>query len=1766
MESIAKRWIAAAVAMLWLVSAGANGAPPPGEVLPTHFVLLIDASSDINKQHAPSMAAAATQALFDGIADVPAMRPGDVLSVALYGIPGDPETPKNDPRNDRKNGDRKACGEPAFKPNAITAETVFNWLPDLQGVSDRAAFEGKLSDRLGECLGWYNWSPIATADALAVQVAHAHVGTGAPSRFGHLYVYNLSNLAYNHLASTEVHSLARLAERDKGKPHVEPLAETGRGLAEVGRAAAAFRWSADEARRFHWSDGKLARSFSFAAGNADSPFHLLVSEVTPADLPADALIDAPATLRLDRRAVGSDRIEVFEVKNTPPLLTVDETVGGMRARTLQWKLEPLPGGGWPLPGITAPRGEIDLTAPPADQCRRGPGPAGAERIQCNLFALLGFSGCLGPDDAMPQPGRFRFRVVYDYEPDDLYDRLSRRSDWRDVTLDVVPAQRVPAERNPGLGLDFAELELDNAQLLSTYGLNPDAKPSLLSCPAPIALIDADAGAGKNAPAGATLDQSAAVASQLEDRAKRRDAAVRRIKNLKRIQILSAVAGGAGGILLLWLLWLWLRRIPFDPTLIADPGAPEAVIDFNSVVAMQAPVLLGFLLVRNQGRSRRARLWPRWRDRADDQPQRRSMLECVDLPALRALGCEPGLDPATGDPVSILGFIPPASAAAAGAGIVELAPTLGDPHRDDLMLAQGSRVELHIAPAAIADLTTPPDVDEHLLELPVRIRIRWRDGRRVREGKEVCEVPVRLRILRERAVEPLVRFEAGGAEPIEHDFGNDPTSRHRPDDGYRGCGHYVLKSLARHAFAKAHATDLTLLAFRGETPLEGGIGIGPPAAAAGAAVLGTGAPAAPTQTDVYSVPPGAELRVPVVLFCDGSLIPNPSPSQEEYGFRLTGGLAPGSDMDRHIVLLKRDPSRCEVVLTVRRGRHGALYEVFWDARGLPMVIPIDDKGGRGVARSLGHGALELPPLGAPLGFRDDTQPRALLDVHVHNSGRHGDGHIDLAAEAVWDPADLRVQDSLVLRNGRRLEELLRLRCDDARCAGNAPATWRAQARMPEAPLPVPLELRATLDFGVIECIKTGRITDDRSTVVLHINCTVVTDQGETLTRRVELHQPLALEQAPKRDWLCIDFGTSAIAAAVGQPAGNADGSDLIRLLELQQTRQPDGMNLAALDPANVEAGGPFLPSFIVCDADLRRQEKARTGVHPGFPSYWTADPAEPGSAGFIGLPATTEDLRNHSDRVLFALKSWLAQGADALPMPVRMADGSEQSRLLPVERLLRSAFDALMQAYLLPAEATADVGQAVVTCPNTFTAYHRGVLARVARFVLTAALDIPLEERIRLISESDAAAFGYLRRKLRPGFAPPAEQHLLVYDYGAGTVDLSVLRIRWRLVPGELPEIVEWQVRARIGIPAAGNHVDGLLARLIDRLLTDPAIVNGKQVQYRFRLVGGDDVLDADKHRHRAAALNLWRSVRDAKAKWDGAAPLQFHIGIAAREATGSETVGLARPVTVDDDRVLDARTAPPPPDQTNLWRDAERGRYLLQVPAGLVHGDAALCAYFDFIADTLLDECLGIAGLARDAIDNLIVSGRGVQWPGLRERLGAYFGGRVAVEDAAEEPGGRGLKQAVVSGAIARYAGKALALEPADEAWPEYRLLFLPSGRLEPLATDKDETRINWGNVDQRVKVLAVPLRAPCADDLRDPYRRLFYLDASREFQRNEEWADGGDLLVVSDLAPGRPPVPRRLHSTTDPDLVVTIEARAAEPRQVVSTPWPIGRTLLDPH
>ncbi|HEX7333452.1 MAG TPA: hypothetical protein VF290_18250, partial [Pyrinomonadaceae bacterium] len=954
-----------------------------------------------------------------------------------------------------------------------------------------------------------------------------------------------------------------------------------------------------------------------------------------------------------------------------------------------------------------------------------------------------------------------------------------------------------------------------------------------------------------------------------------------------------------------------------------------------------------------------------------------------------------------------------------------------------------------------------------------------------------EVQCKLTIKPEQERKPLVTYVASPEPKLIFKEQQEIT-----------VGTFIFESRADHLFASPFVwRDHTFQVYRGNVPL-------------GAHTFKLAHPS-------LILSPKARVEMPVLLVCDGQAIPNPEPVSDTYAFRLIGDFDPSSRVAQHTTTIFRDDARAEIILKIVQPEQAR--EIYWKRDGRVEQRLFASDGTSAGELPVEDGIIRLDAQKFEFDANDNG-PFDLLKVEVGNSATSGNGFVDVQLATIFH--DGQVTGSIQLLDSRRKNELLGVYDFDRKSSGVHVREGAAQ------------EIRTVRFFpGLIERVEGAVISPEHLTAEVKLAIRVVTDQGEETCRELRVMVPLGLEQLPSPNWLCVDYGTSAIAAAFG-----SGGEERIVPIPLQEIRGDIDLSFEGYDPDNPESNSRYLlPSWIVCDADIREEERTPNRSRPGFPGYTPAS-LKPGDPGFITLPATNKLITKAPGRIIYSIKSWLGQSTTDIPLetPINYENDDNlpvTSTTVPLDKMVESSLTALIDGYLLADGTDYRADQVIICHPNTFTPNHRQKLREIAFKAFSRRFRIQRLERLHLISESDAVAYSYCRMQMKANRGSGTER-LLVYDFGAGTLDLSLIRIEWKKVPYCYP--ARWKVEGRIGVPVAGNHLDEILARIVDKVLHERLILNSNPLKYDYRVIGRSLAQGKEERVHRNAIKELWQALKKAKHSWNGSGPFTVQVG------TNSIGGGIVTPPTEWD--LLPKQ--PPAANEVGIW--TKRGKLYLTIPAAIINDDSRLQEFQQFVTRTVIEELLHAANVAENKVDTVIVSGRGALWPGLRDQVWAKF-------PEAEHPDllrNGNMKSAVVQGAIARQDLNIDFEDIEDQFTFKPKLGVLINNNEDIVTEDQWDQWIDLTR-SPTFRILQINLKNPNPSTDFKSLRQHFYVDVDGKTYRRrtnririerDEERNGKFMLSIVDENGIR-------------------RSLIGEPgsQAVTSAPWPVGSVLLDP-
>ncbi|HEV2762609.1 MAG TPA: hypothetical protein VGV38_06405 [Pyrinomonadaceae bacterium] len=786
---------------------------------------------------------------------------------------------------------------------------------------------------------------------------------------------------------------------------------------------------------------------------------------------------------------------------------------------------------------------------------------------------------------------------------------------------------------------------------------------------------------------------------------------------------------------------------------------------------------------------------------------------------------------------------------------------------------------------------------------------------------------------------------------------------------------------------------------------------------------------------------APLSVPVRLPYEE--LPTPGLAGEDYILSATVSAADGQQWApqtvRYGVRIGPDPRRTALTFKVATPHDENAHEWRWHSFGTPA-----------------EGAALKPPAAQVhwnVGRQKESSDFALIEFD--NAARNGDGTLLLRLKpgaAVRPHPDSEPGLEPVYAGGPgQMVRLVAGGAEDGPAAPEVyslgrPAEWRLDNEAPSRPV----RLRVEFQPHAIERMER-RPPHFPYVCELPFEC-VWRESADGPERRLDFRLLLDFKvvRYTGEHALAIDFGTSAVVVAFEESEQNirsrpGDVSNATQRLQARyrellgewkasaDTELKLESELEAQEP-NPERATAFIPSQL-----MMRQDK------------------QLGATDFVLLPVSLRRMSTGWDRTVYYLKGLILRGDKNLPyqvvdsmLPLRWKDAAGRERKvpqdeIPVDEIIRSSYRNLMANYVEPLLKKQDkleyLDRLVVSHPNNFTLSH---IFRVRKIL---AETFPQFSRIHLLSESNAVAVYCARNAARFFREPPragGHRHLLVYDIGAGTVDLTYTRLEWGEQDG-VTQLREMRVLFKSGLPVAGNRLDACLATLLDEKLNSfvrPLRQKGVALDYRHRIVNPNGF---NRAQYPARMLHLKKEFRRLKGELSESDKDLFHVRVSAAARESGSIATVSKVNDNDDEAVVVAGLR-----EAGITRGSTDGHEWIGIPLSRaeIYGHPDVRRWLDLVSDELIRNLAGalkVLGI-RPEIDTLILSGRTAQFPPLRERLFAAFRRELGLADDAydtPELERNEKKEAVALGSLlyTLFHGRHLRLVDRN-VWAKYGVIY----------------------------------------------------------------------------------------------------------------------------
>lgn len=554
--------------------------------------------------------------------------------------------------------------------------------------------------------------------------------------------------------------------------------------------------------------------------------------------------------------------------------------------------------------------------------------------------------------------------------------------------------------------------------------------------------------------------------------------------------------------------------------------------------------------------------------------------------------------------------------------------------------------------------------------------------------------------------------------------------------------------------------------------------------------------------------GGNNVVSIPLYMDLSKITNPIDDEDEKYVLSVSGTYSAVDVSDSSVIMTKSFSK-DMTVRVKRNTRFTELKVFLEKQGARIRV-----------RDFGHNKVNVLPLaetlcaaeGLKVSYRirlgnmaqaiDPEHPaaRVLISNFSCEVVQTGDARIELKENSSIEDVFRMSGTLLDVRNTRALD------CGSPKLEMNFdydPAGIRKISNGYECPVDIRFSFNYAIDLDGI------------------LDAPVESYTGVIRTK---------VELVPSPEWLCVDFGTSAVVASYGDKLTDNRGERMDILLDLKTAKKNLLRKAYPKDSLKQKDESESAPKLISSQMALNPDNEGDYDELKAAKEF--------GQSALLFSPASGMLVSN--DYMLPCLKSMVGFRSLPAALVTAISDvrfnyrkggdtiefNSYNSPLTRVDTLFEIVYKQLFHLYLekaSTAQKRTDCGNAqrlILTYPNTYTPLHLKKVREIAAKQLPdLRIDDSDESRnyLRFISESDAVAFYYLSRRsaLKSGHDLPDDfdRNILVYDMGAGTLDLTYI-----VKTSENAETLI-DIRGKMGVNKAGNYVDYVLGEILCGLAT-----------------------------------------------------------------------------------------------------------------------------------------------------------------------------------------------------------------------------------------------------------------------------------------------------------------------------------------------------------
>lgn len=293
--------------------------------------------------------------------------------------------------------------------------------------------------------------------------------------------------------------------------------------------------------------------------------------------------------------------------------------------------------------------------------------------------------------------------------------------------------------------------------------------------------------------------------------------------------------------------------------------------------------------------------------------------------------------------------------------------------------------------------------------------------------------------------------------------------------------------------------------------------------------------------------------------------------------------------------------------------------------------------------------------------------------------------------------------------------------------------------------------------------------------------------------------IEIEKDPGSEWLCVDYGTSATVAIFGD--GTERNYQLLKLNERNKEIIDERENGRFRSP-RFEEGEFFLSSNIMLQSNTPSIDSSSlinslVYLSPSEPRFHAKEYRLPYMKALVGY-------KNIPNGQLYTNFKYKRHEADKDVITFGQAP-------FEVDTIFRATYRTLFRDYISKCIPQGKlVNKLVLTIPNTYTPHH----IKYLRTIVQTEIESLRSDYIWFVSESDSIAYYYLKNwgsfnGIETRCFKNNTENVLVYDMGAGTLDITLLKIEHQEDGDKKVSMV-----SKMGLNKAGNYLDYVLAKAL----------------------------------------------------------------------------------------------------------------------------------------------------------------------------------------------------------------------------------------------------------------------------------------------------------------------------------------------------------------